>query len=702
MLFKLALQNIKKSIKDYAIYFFTLVLGVAIFYVFNALDSQAAVMQLSESASDIIHLMTEILGMVSVFVACVLGFLIVYASRFLMKRRSKEFGTYMLLGMSKRKVSMILFFETLMVGLLSLGVGLLLGVGVSQLMSIAIMNMFEADMSKFQFVFSEDACIRTAIYFGVMYLVVMIFNTITVSKCKLITLLTESKKGEKQKLKNPVLCIIVFILSAAVLSYAYYLVTDGLNGKSGGEIQEQVLLATALGVVSTLLIFWSLSGLVLRIAQSMKKFYYKGLNSFTLRQFSSQINTTVFSTTIICLMLFVTIVALSTCLTMANSMNEGIQKYAPVDVQVTNWRHEKAEEIADEMGPAARDEWLKLSKLDVVEKMDELDPDFMKHLQDFVIVNVYTTPELTMADTLGSVHDEMMERFPFLNLDSPETTMKVSDYNKVAEYLGNETYDLQPDEYIMVANFEGAETARNAALADDTEIELFGKTLRPKYSKCVDGFLEISAQAMNTGIVLVPDAVLEGHSPDYETFLGTYNTTNKDEIKQFEAKLEEAVNEVRQPGEHEGEYISAPPFFVTTKSELRESVVGVTAIATFVGLYLGLVFLTSVAAILALKELSESSDNRSRYGMLRKIGVDEKWINKALFVQIGIYFILPLIVAILHSVFGIKFAMKLLEGIGKDGLLPSIIMTGGFLVIIYGGYFLVTYYCSRNIIKERA
>ncbi len=212
MLFKLALQNIKKSIKDYAIYFFTLVLGVAIFYVFNALDSQAAVMQLSESASDIIHLMTEILGMVSVFVACVLGFLIVYASRFLMKRRSKEFGTYMLLGMSKRKVSMILFFETLMVGLLSLGVGLLLGVGVSQLMSIAIMNMFEADMSKFQFVFSEDACIRTAIYFGVMYLVERICNTITVSKCKLITLLRESKKGEKQKLKNSVLCIIVCIL----------------------------------------------------------------------------------------------------------------------------------------------------------------------------------------------------------------------------------------------------------------------------------------------------------------------------------------------------------------------------------------------------------------------------------------------------------------------------------------------------------
>ena len=113
MLYKLSIKNIKKSIKDYAIYFFTLILGVAIFYVFNALDSQTVMMDVSSSTLDLIELMMSMLSGVSVFVSFILGFLIIYASRFLIKRRNKEFGIYLTLGMSKRKISLILFFETL-------------------------------------------------------------------------------------------------------------------------------------------------------------------------------------------------------------------------------------------------------------------------------------------------------------------------------------------------------------------------------------------------------------------------------------------------------------------------------------------------------------------------------------------------------------------------------------------------------------
>ena len=194
MLCKLSLKNIKKSIKDYAIYFFTLVLGVSIFYVFNALGSQTIMLDVSSSTKKLIELMIQVLSYVSVFVSFVLGFLIIYASRFLIKRRNKEFGIYLTLGFSKRKISMILFFETLFIGFISLIVGLLLGVMLSQFMSLIVANMFEADLTKFTFVFSKSACIKTIIYFGIMYLVVMIFNTISVSKCKLIDLLNDHKK----------------------------------------------------------------------------------------------------------------------------------------------------------------------------------------------------------------------------------------------------------------------------------------------------------------------------------------------------------------------------------------------------------------------------------------------------------------------------------------------------------------------------
>lgn len=97
MLCKLSVKNIAKSIKDYAIYFFTLMLGVSIFYVFNSIGSQTAMMDLSKSTYEIIRLMTNILSVVSVFVSFILGFLIIYASRFLMKRRNKEFAIYLTL-----------------------------------------------------------------------------------------------------------------------------------------------------------------------------------------------------------------------------------------------------------------------------------------------------------------------------------------------------------------------------------------------------------------------------------------------------------------------------------------------------------------------------------------------------------------------------------------------------------------------------
>ena len=185
----------KKSFKDYAIYFLTLFLGVAIFYMFNSLDSQQAMLDISESQKEIIKLMISMLSVVSIFIAVILGLLIAYANKFLINRRKREFGIYMTLGMGKRQISKIILLETIFVGIISLAVGLVIGVFASQFMSILVAKLFEADMSKFQFVFSKDACIKTCIYFAIMYLAVMFFNTMTVSRYKLINLLNANKKN---------------------------------------------------------------------------------------------------------------------------------------------------------------------------------------------------------------------------------------------------------------------------------------------------------------------------------------------------------------------------------------------------------------------------------------------------------------------------------------------------------------------------
>lgn len=683
MLFKLSLKNIKKSFKDYAIYFFTLILGVSIFYVFNAIDSQTVLLDVTENTRDIVKLMTNMLSGVSVFVSIILCFLIIYASRFLIKRRNKEFGIYLTLGMSKRKISMILFFETLIIGVISLFVGLVLGFLLSQLMSLLVANMFEADMTKFKFIFSTSACIKTLIYFGIIYVLVMIFNTINISKCKLIDLLHSNKKSEKVKLKNPIVCIIIFIISAIVLGIAYYLVTAGFEKL---DKASYILIPIAMGLISTFFIFWSVSGLILRVFMSMKSTYYKGLNSFVLRQVSSKINTTVFSTSIICIMLFLTICILSSALSLKNSMNKNIEELAPVDVELSK---------SINLNPSEKDYEENVRKYitkDLHSALKEDNINLDDYFEEYIEANIYMTEELTFGKTLGNKLDDISKQYKFLGYNSQESIMKLSDYNKVAKMYGKDTYSLKENEYLIIADFESMVKVRNKVLSDNTKIEVFGHTLRPKYNKCQDGFVDMSGNHVNTGIIVVSDNIIDEANIRGTVILGNYNKKAKND----KIKLEEELLNSLENGNKKGNYI-----YNNTRLDIVEASVGLGALVTFIGLYLGIVFLISSAAILALKELSESADNRERYMILRRLGADDSLINKALFRQIGIFFIMPLVPAIIHSIFGLKFSTYILETFGNKGLIPSIIMTAIFLTLIYGGYFLITYLCSKNIIKEK-
>ena len=685
MLFKLSIKNIKKSFKDYAIYFFTLILGVAIFYVFNALDSQTVMLDVSKSTHDLIDLMNQVLSGVSIFVSFILGFLIIYASRFLMKRRKKEFGIYMTLGMSKGKISKILLMETLLIGLVSLGAGLILGICLSQLMSVLVANMFEADMTKFTFTFSTSSMIKTCFYFGIMYLLVMIFNTFSVSKCKLIDLLNAKKKSETVKLKNPILCVVVFIIAVAMLSYAYYNVTVGVNNL---QYFSDILFQMALGAIGTFLIFWSLSGLILRLVQSMKRVYLKGLNLFTIRQINSKINTTVFSMTVICLMLFLTICIFSSALSLKNSMSANLKELVPIDIEFY-----KPLNARETYHMVVNDSENEDSKVSIWETLEKYNLDIKDDLKDITELTSYQQADLTFAKTLGNTLDEVKKDYPFLLVDSKEEIVKLSDYNRVAKLYDNPTYTLEDDEYLILADYDSMVELRNKALEENTIITINGKDYHPKYEECQDGFIDIATNHINAGILLVPDEAVENLIEAKAYVLANY----KADTKEGKREIEDKINALEQnyPNIDQETLLSA-----SSKISLYDASIGLSAMATFIGLYLGLIFLMASAAILALKELSESSDNKEKFIALRKIGVDEKMLNRALFNQIAIFFALPLILAIIHSIFGIQVCNYILETFGNEKLLLSIVMTACFLGVIYGGYFLITYFCSKNIIKE--
>lgn len=684
MLFKISLKNIRKSLKDYTVYFFTLILGVAIFYVFNAIDSQSVMLDVRANVMDIIKLMNDMLSGVSVFVSCILGFLIIYASRFLIKRRNKEFGIYLTLGMSKRKISAILFFETLLIGIVSLVAGLVIGTILSQFMSVIVANMFDADMTKFKFIFSMKACIKTLIYFAIMYVLVMIFNTFSISRCKLIDLLNAGKKTEKVTMKNPVVCTIVFVIGVGILSYAYWMVTRGVESIN---IINKIGVPIALGCVATFLIFWSVSGFMIRIFTSIKSVYYKGVNSFVLRQFCSKINTTVFSTTVICIMLFITISVLSAALSMKDSLSKDLDSMCPVDVQLAKYSYDAmSEAYATSQNMNEKDrEMLEDSKLSIIETLNNSGFDAQKYFKDVVEYNIYNTG-LTVKDTLGDINTD---DYQFM-ADAIMPVMTIGDYNSVARLYGNSTHELNDDEYIIVADYKNMVMIRNQALKKGITLSVNGKEYKPRYNECKDGFVKIGVQNMNDGILVVPDNAVKPQQVRNMGLSADYRADTKEERYSIETQLDNLMKN-----------ISFKKSFISWNSriDLAESSVGLGALVTFIALYLGIIFLISSAAILALRELSDSADNKERYGMLRKLGVDERMIDMALFKQIGIFFAFPLILALIHSVFGIKFINIILATMGMSSMAASIGLTLAFVAVIYGGYFLITYLCSRSIIR---
>lgn len=684
MSFNLSIKNIKKSFKDYTIYFLTLVFGVAIFYIFNSMNAQQAMMELSEFKDQLFDLMNQSIGALSIFISFILGFLIVYANNFLIKRRKKEFGIYMTLGMGKGKISKILLIETLLIGMISLIVGLFIGIFGSQLMSVLVAKLFEADMNDYTFIFSKAALIKTIIYFGVIYLFVMIFNTFAISKCKLITLLNANKKTEKIKVKNPVVAIILFILSCLTLGFAYYLVL----GKPEVLSQKALLIAILCGIIGTVLFFVSLSGFILKLVQARPKIYLKNLNMFVLRQIHSKINTTTISMSIICILLFLTICIFSSALSLNNIMKKDLINLTPVDFTAYKTRNINEEKVEFTYSK----EQIEDSYLTIKETIENHFGNMDELFKEYVEINAYVDPNYTFGDFFTPIKEEVTEKFPYLRYETPELLIKVSEYNKVAKLYGKEEYCLNDDEFIMICDFDQIKVLRDNAIKQNTVVNLNGKMYHSKYNECKSEFIQIAANHMNSGILIVPDnAITENQEIEKSYLNARYNATTKEEYEKIEKHLTESSN-------HSQKNMST--IGAISKTIIYDSSTGLSAVVTFIGLYLGIVFLITSSVTLALKELSDSSDNKQRYDILRKIGTDEKMIYKALLIQIGIFFLVPLLLAIIHSIVGIKFAGFILSTFGKSDILPSIIMTAIFLVAIYGGYFIATYFCSKSIIKE--
>ena len=665
MFFKIAINNVKRSFKDYFIYFLTLTLGVCIFYSFNSIEAQNSILEMNKDP-DVILTLNKLMAGTSVFVSIVLGGLVIYANNFLIKKRKKELGIYMTLGMPKATISKILLFETLFIGVLSLVVGLGLGILVSQGMSVITANILGFDLKKFKFIISLSAIIKTVIYFGIIYLLVMVFNQITISKYKLIDMLNAAKRNEKVKIKNSFVSILLFLLSVGLLVTAYSrILKSGINA----EVND-LAITVMLGVIGTLFFFFSLSSFFIQIVQKNKKIYLKDINIFVLRQINNKINTNFLSMTIICLMLFLTISLLFMAFDLKGSIDKSNKTWdASAVVFVQNDREDPKDNDIEEF----------LNRINF-----KFEP-YEKHAF-YSEYKLNVTPEDLLSKYLTEQERNDLKG-ELLYTDSI-FAVKISDYNAMIKLKGQKAIDLKDKEVLVVTNTKGKDSVFSNDTGREDIIYIGDNAYTIKNESPIEETMNIAVYEQ-LFYLIIPDNFNESLELEHTGFNVVYDDKN---FEKSDKKFADIFNKLT-----EDQYRDVFPALVIARTwnQVQDRNNGATALIVFLGLFLGLIFIITSAAVLALQQLSDASDSLERYKSLKKIGVTEKLINKAILSQTFIYFMAPLSLAILHSIIGIS-AVKELLNFNYQSILVSVL----FLAIIYGGYFYATYIGIKNIVKN--
>lgn len=661
MLTKLAFKNVGKSLREYAVYFFTLVFGVCIFYMFNSIYAQQDIMKLTSTTNESMQALTQILSYISWFVAVVLGFLIVYANNFFIKRRKKELGIYMTLGMEKSKISKILVLETSFMAIVALITGLILGIFGSQFMSIFTAKIFEADLTGYKFIFAPAAALKSILYFGIIFLIVILFNTVAIGRFKLIELIYGSRQNENLKIKNIWVSFFIFLTSLACIGVAYYLIL--WNGII--EINKYFFMSIALGTVGTILFFMSLSGFLIKLVQSNKKLYFKNLNIFILRQLNSKINTNFISMSVVCLTLLMVIGIFSCGYSFQEALSRDLKNTVNYDFTLYNYSFNGEQ------------------PKDIYENL----PKYITNDKGIVAYSEYKAYKFSEGKSTYKDYnvDTSSVSSGFENNKLYFITLK--DFNELRKLQDLPAYDLPTDKYLVVyGNNRYKEIAKQFS-DKDISLQLNEEIVTPVldseniYIDNISGDLVIVVNEQLTKNMELTDNVLNIQCKDDES------------SNNLEAKLDSYKNSV--------DYKEAAFVYYGGRLDIYSQSITTKSVVAFLAIYLGIVFMITSAAILAIQQLSEAADNKSRYELLKKLGADKRMLNKALFNQILCYFLAPLSLAVVHSAVGLKAVNEVIKVFGKLDISGNIAATAGFVIAIYGLYFWFTYIGSKNIINKR-
>ena len=732
MLMKLALRNVRRSVRDYAVYFVTLTLGVAVFYAFNAIGDSRVLFEAQEGAANvfltsgasIFDILVLVMTYFSIVVAVVLGFLVLYANRFVVRARKKEFGTYLLLGMSPRQVSSVVLMETLIVGVIALVLGLGLGFLISQAIAFATAGLIGVAISDYHLLFSARSAELTLGCFALIFVVVALFNAVQVSRCKLATLFSANSRNERMPVRNPIVCLIVFVLSCLILAKAYAeLNLDGLV-----YFGEHFRTATVLMLVGTLGLFWSASGFLILLIQRLRGVYFKGLAMFTMRQIAAKVNTAFVSLWAVTVLLFFSIVVFSTGFSLASLFSDQLEENTQFDASIraslmsldisdmesVGGEEEKAAAIRET--EAQRDEIHHLWQANggsTAAYMKSLIPDWDERVTGSAQVDTWLANDLTnkqLADACGFTLDQIGSDDNSSMVDEGVQYVSLSQFNAARQLAGEKPIELAADEYLVDNTIDKSTDYAKALGQKGRTITVDGHELTAS-GQVVSQSLQVSSMSCLIAVLVVPDELAaERFAAGDLPYLSELNVnlasdSQEQAMKDLMAEYGKAVPPSEEHAEMGLTYESRPwpvSYYDTSESVIADSM-GLKLLLVYLALYIGFVFLMTTAAVLSVQQLSEVADSIPRYRLLAQLGCDRAMVLRSLRTQIGIYFVAPLLVAGCHSACTISLLYKNLLSIwGASAVTGTLAIGIALVVAVYAIYLASTYLVARSAVVSGA
>lgn len=727
MLCKLAWGNVRRAGRDYLVYLLTLTLGVTVFYAFNTVSMQVDIAGIKEEGLS--ELMGTMLGYLTYFLAGVMAFLMVYANNFIMKRRKKEFGLYQVLGMGRGRVATIMALETVIVSVGAFVAGIVLGVGLSQLMTFFTASLFKTQIANFRFFFSVHAFNLTLACMLVMFVLTLLLNLRAVRRTKLIELMGAERRNESIKTRNPWIAIAIFAVGVVLVGVAYYrLLRDGFPLTETGDkldgAMSQFGITTAMVTVGTFALFWGLSGMLIKLLQSLRGVYWRGLNMFTVRQLAAKVNTVCFSMGVIAMILFLAITSVTCGMSIANVMNENLERYNPVDVSQTyvyytpetldyykgykgyvNPSEADRMVLADttvDLYPAWHGKGKSAGNNDETGKKVNIADVAGEHVQiDSYLSYPFggSNPSVTPSEMCKIMGEKLPKAFGGSNADTMGLFVTpASQYNKLRQMMGEEPVHIGHDQYLLTCDMGGELVdLYTKYMAGGHALTLGGHTLKPATDKSDEDTAAIANSAMgsNPGTVVVADELLSqlNLQPYSSSLLVNYkqgmDTTEADESIKH-TLLDNLLVDGKEPGSW-GIFI--------TRSEMYTQAAQMNGLISYLAIYIGFVLVVACAAILSIQQLSNVADGSRSYRVLAQIGCDDRQIRHSVMAQQAVFFLFPLAVGLAHSFVALKVIIEMVSIFGNMSIGGTVGLTCAIFLAAYGGYFLVTYLMSAGMVR---